>query len=135
MQTYTSLILMQETEKSPFKGKTGMGRIANAVGYSMDGLKAAWTHEAAFRQVCLLAVVGAGVMLWLPLPSVSRMILLFAHLFSIVVELINSAIESAVDHTSLNEHPLAKRAKDLGSAAQFVSLVNIAAVWLVLLFA
>ena len=126
---------MQKNEKSPFKGKTGLGRIANAGRYSKEGLQAAWTHEAAFRQVCLLAVVGAAVMLWLPLPSVSRMILLFAHLFSIVVELINSAVEAAVDHTSLSEHPLAKRAKDLGSAAQFVSLVNIAAMWLVLLLA
>lgn len=107
----------------------------NAASYSMDGLKAAWSHEAAFRQVCLLAIMGGGLMLWLPLPPLSRAIIVFAHLFSIVVELINSAIEAAVDHTSLKEHLLAKRAKDLGSAAQFVSLVNIAAVWLVLLLA
>ena len=121
------------SENSPYKGKTGLGRILNAAGYSMDGLKAAWSGEAAFRQVCLLAVVGLGVMLWLPLPSISRVIIVFAHLFSVVVELINSAVEAAVDHTSLNRHPLAKRAKDLGSAAQLVSLVNIAAVWLFVL--
>lgn len=126
---------MQDTEKSPFKGKTGLGRLVNAASYSMNGLKAAWSHEAAFRQVCLLAVMGVGLMMWLPLPTLSRAIIVFAHLFSIVVELINSAIEAAVDHTSLKEHPLAKRAKDLGSAAQLVSLVNIGAVWLVMLLA
>lgn len=127
------MTLMDHTEKSPFKGKTGLGRIMNAASYSVDGLKAAWLHEAAFRQVCLLAFIGAGVMVWIPLPNVSRIIIVFSHLFSIVVELINSAIEAAVDHTSFVEHPLAKRAKDLGSAAQFVSLVNVGAVWGVLL--
>ena len=125
---------MQPTEKSPFKGKTGLRRIANAAGYSADGLRATWMGEAAFRQVCLLALVGALVMLWLPLPGSVRALIVFAHLFSVVVELINSAIEAAVDHTSLNIHPLAKRAKDMGSAAQLISLVNIVAVWMFVLF-
>lgn len=124
---------MEKNKASPFKGKTGWGRIANAARYSVDGLKAAWVFEAAFRQVCLLAVLGIGLMPWLPMPATARAIIVFAHLFSIVVELINSAIEAAVDHTSLHEHPLAKRAKDLGSAAQLISLLNIAAVWLLTL--
>lgn len=126
---------MKKDEASPFKGKTGWGRIANAARYSVDGLKAAWAHEAAFRQVCLLALLGIGLMPWLAMPPTARAIIVFAHLFSVVVELINSAIEAAVDHTSLHEHPLAKRAKDLGSAAQFISLLNIAAVWLLMLLA
>lgn len=120
---------MQPTEKSPFKGKTGLRRVVNAAGYSVDGLSVTWADEAAFRQVCVLAIVGIAVMLWLPLPGTARAIIVFSHLFSVVVELINSAIEAAVDHTSLNLHPLAKRAKDMGSAAQLVSLINVAVVW------
>jgi diacylglycerol kinase (ATP) len=126
---------MKTNETSPFKGKTGWGRIMNAARYSVDGLKAAWAFEAAFRQVCLLAVLGIGLMPWLAMPATARALIVFAHLFSVVVELINSAIEAAVDHTSLHEHPLAKRAKDLGSAAQLISLLNIAAVWLLTLLA
>lgn len=110
-----------------------MRRIANAASYSVAGLRATWAGEAAFRQVCLLAIVGVGVMFWLPLPGSARAIIVFSHLFSVVVELINSAIEAAVDHTSLNIHPLAKRAKDMGSAAQLISLINVVAVWMFVL--
>lgn len=126
---------MIKNETSPFKGKSGLRRIVNAATYSWAGLLAGWAHESAFRQVCLLAAAGVGLMLWLPLPALARGLLVFAHLFSVVVELLNSAIEAAVDHTSLEQHPLAKRAKDLGSAAQLVSLLNIAVLWLVVLLA
>ncbi|QDQ26929.1 diacylglycerol kinase [Chitinimonas arctica] len=115
--------------ESPFKGKTGLQRLINATGYSIDGFKAAWLHESAFRQICLLAIAGIGLALWLPLPPWGRALIVFAHFLSIVVELINSAIEAAVDHTSLDHHLLAKRAKDLGSAAQLASLVNMAIIW------
>lgn len=124
---------MSDSEKSPFKGKTGLSRIVNAATYSVQGLQAAWADEAAFRQVCLLALVGLVLMAWLPLSAHDRVLIVFAHVFSIVVELINSAIEAAVDHTSLKVHPMAKRAKDLGSAAQLVSLLNMAAIWLIVL--
>ena len=124
---------MSDSEKSPFKGKTGLRRVVNAATYSLQGLKAAWADEAAFRQVCLLALVGLVLMAWLPLSAHDRVLIVFAHVFSIVVELINSAIEAAVDHTSLKVHPMAKRAKDLGSAAQLVSLLNMAAIWLIVL--
>ncbi|MBT3066560.1 MULTISPECIES: diacylglycerol kinase [unclassified Rhodoferax] len=124
---------MSDSEKSPFKGKTGLSRIVNAATYSLQGLQAAWADEAAFRQVCLLALVGLVLMAWLPLSAHDRVLIVFAHVFSIVVELINSAIEAAVDHTSLKVHPMAKRAKDLGSAAQLVSLLNMAAIWLIVL--
>lgn len=124
---------MSDSEKSPFKGKTGLSRIVNAATYSLQGLQAAWADEAAFRQVCLLALVGLVLTAWLPLTAHDRVLIVFAHVFSIVVELINSAIEAAVDHTSLKVHPMAKRAKDLGSAAQLVSLLNMAAIWLIVL--
>lgn len=126
---------MEKDAISPFKGKTGVRRVVNAATYSWDGLKAAWAYESAFRQVCLLAGAGVGLMFWLPLPALARGLLVLAHLFSLVVELINSAIEAAVDHTSMAEHPLAKRAKDLGSAAQLVSLLAIGGVWLLMLLA
>ncbi|MFC4160372.1 diacylglycerol kinase [Chitinimonas lacunae] len=115
--------------EQPLKGKTGLRRILNATRYSFEGLGAAWRHEAAFRQVSVLALVGIALAWWLPLPLWGRGLLMLAHLLTLVIELFNSAIEAAVDHTSLERHPLAKRAKDLGSAAQFVGLVNLALLW------
>lgn len=126
---------MKKIEENRFKGKTGLRRIVNATTYSISGLHAAWQHEAAFRQVCLLACVGFALMFWLPLPALARALIVLAHLFSIAIELLNSAIEAAVDHTSLEAHPLAKRAKDLGSAAQLVCLLAIVMVWAIVLSA
>jgi diacylglycerol kinase (ATP) len=124
-----------KSEESPFKGKTGIRRLLNATGYSIDGFRAAWRHESAFRQVCLLLVAGIGLSLWLPLPPWGRALIVFAHFLSVIVELLNSAVEAAVDHTSLDRHVLAKRAKDLGSAAQLAALLNMAAIWIVVLAA
>ncbi|MDR3412312.1 MAG: diacylglycerol kinase [Formivibrio sp.] len=121
--------------ESPFKGKTGVRRVLNALGYSLDGLASAWRNESAFRQVTLLAVLGIGLCLYLPLPAWGRAILITSHLGSLIVELLNSAIEAAVDHTSLARHELAKRAKDLGSAAQLVCLANLALMWVVVILA
>ncbi|WP_148713696.1 diacylglycerol kinase [Chitinolyticbacter meiyuanensis] len=115
--------------ESPFKGKTGVQRVINALGYSIDGLKAGWDNEAAFRQVSLLACVGVPLAFILPLPGWARVAVIASHLLTVIVELLNSAIEAAVDHTSLEKHHLAKRAKDLGSAAQLVCLVNLALMW------
>jgi diacylglycerol kinase (ATP) len=122
-------------DESPFKGKTGIRRLINATGYSIDGFRAAWRHESAFRQVCLLLLAGVGLALWLPLPPWGRALIVFAHFLSVIVELLNSAVEAAVDHTSLDRHILAKRAKDLGSAAQLATLLNMAGIWLVVLVA
>lgn len=119
--------------ESPFKGKTGLQRIINALGYSLAGLAAAWRNESAFRQVSLMAFVGIPLAFWLELPMAGRAILIASHLGSIIVELLNSAIEAAVDHTSLEHHELAKRAKDLGSAAQLVCLINLAAMWVLVI--
>ena len=115
--------------ESPFKGKTGIRRLVNAMGYSLDGLTSAWRLEAAFRQVLILAMVGISIAFYLPLEPWAKSLLILTHLMGVIVELINSAIEAAVDHTSLEQHPLAKRAKDLGSAAQLVSLTALALIW------
>lgn len=115
--------------ESPFKGKTGIRRLVNALGYSLDGLSSAWQLEAAFRQVLILAMVGISIAFYLPLEPWAKSLLILTHLIGVIVELINSAIEAAVDHTSLEQHPLAKRAKDLGSAAQLVSLTALALIW------
>jgi len=115
--------------ESPFKGKTGIRRLVNAMGYSLDGLTSAWRLEAAFRQVLILAMVGISIAFYLPLEPWAKSLLILTHLIGVIVELINSAIEAAVDHTSLEQHPLAKRAKDLGSAAQLISLTALALIW------
>ncbi|HSC79840.1 MAG TPA: diacylglycerol kinase [Chitinolyticbacter sp.] len=115
--------------ESPFKGKTGVQRVINALGYSLDGLKAGWDNEAAFRQVSLLACVGVPLAFFITLPGWARVAVIASHLLTVIVELLNSAIEAAVDHTSLEKHHLAKRAKDLGSAAQLVCLLNLTLMW------
>jgi len=116
-------------EKSPFKSKTGLRRIINATGYSLAGLRDAYEHEHAFRQECLLALVLVPVALFLPVSGLERALMVGAVLLVLIVELLNSAIEAAVDRVSLDRHELAKRAKDIGSAAVFLSLVNVAVVW------
>ena len=119
---------------SPFKGQTGLKRILNAAGYSLDGLRAAFTGEAAFRQLVLLNVVLIPLAFWLDVSPVERALMVAVSMLSLIVELLNSAIEAVVDRVSLERHPLAKRAKDVGSAAVFVALANVVAVWGCVLF-
>ena len=121
-------------EKSPFKGKTGLRRIVNATGYSFSGLRDAFAHEDAFRQECLLALVLVTLALLVPVSGLERALMIASVLLVLVVELLNSAVEAAVDRVSLDRHALAKRAKDIGSAAVFLSLVNVAVVWGLVLF-
>ncbi|VXB72566.1 Diacylglycerol kinase [Pseudomonas sp. 8AS] len=118
---------------SPFKGQTGLKRILNAAGYSLDGLRAAFTGEAAFRQLVLLNLVLLPLAFWLEVSPVERALMIAVGLLSLIVELFNSAVEAAIDRISLDRHPLSKNAKDMGSAAQFVSLSLIAVVWAVIL--
>ncbi|MEG1041913.1 MAG: diacylglycerol kinase [Pseudomonas sp.] len=118
---------------SPFKGQTGLKRIFNAAGYSFDGLRAAFTGEAAFRQLVLLNVVLIPVAFWLDVSRAERAILITVCLLGLIVELLNSAIEAAIDRISLDRHPLSKNAKDMGSAAQFVALTIVGLVWAVIL--
>ncbi len=119
--------------ESPFKGKTGLQRLINATRYSLEGFAAAARHEDAFRQELLLAAVLVPLGLWLGDGGVERALLAGSVLLVLVVELLNSAIEATVDRVSLEDHRLAKRAKDIGSAAVMMSLATVAAVWLLVL--
>jgi diacylglycerol kinase (ATP) len=119
--------------ESPFKGKTGIQRVWRAMSYSVSGLRAAYLYEDAFRQEVLLSVVLIPAALLLPASSLGKALMVASVLLVLIVELLNSALEAAVDHTSLEQHPLAKRAKDIGSAAVLVSLVNVVAVWALVL--
>ncbi len=116
-------------EESPFKGKTGPRRVWNAFRYSMAGLGAAYRNEDAFRQEVWLAALLIPIALVLPASAVGKALMVASVLLVVIVELINSAVEAAVDRVSLERHHLAKRAKDIGSAAVFVALVNVIAVW------
>lgn len=118
---------------SELKGRTGIRRIFQAAGYSWAGLKAAFFGEAAFRQLLLLSVLLIPVALCLDVSRVERAMLILVCLLSLIVELINSAIEATVDRISLELHPLSKQAKDLGSAAQFVAMSIIAVTWALIL--
>lgn len=124
-----------KSEHSPFKGKTGLRRLMNACGYSLHGFASAYKHEAAFRQEAILAAALIPLALWLDVGATSKAIMVACVVLVLVVELLNSAIEAAVDRVSLDHHRLAKRAKDIGSAAVFLSLVNVALVWAVILWA
>ncbi|MBS0347809.1 MAG: diacylglycerol kinase [Proteobacteria bacterium] len=121
-------------EESPFKGKTGLTRVWNAFHYSMAGLGAAYRNEDAFRQEVWLAVVLIPLALFLPASGIGKALMIASVLLVIIVELINSGLEATVDRISLEHHHLAKRAKDIGSAAVFVALLNVLAVWGLVLF-
>ena len=120
--------------ESPHKGKTGIRRIWNAMFYSVAGLRAAYRHEDAFRQEVLLAVVLVPAACFIPVSGVGKAMLIGSVLLVLVVELLNSAVEATVDRISLENHRLAKRAKDIGSAAVLLSLANVAIVWALVIF-
>ncbi len=119
--------------ESPYKGKTGLRRLVNALGYSLAGFRAAYKHEDAFRQEVLLATFLIPLALWLPESAIGKAMMIGSVLLVIIVELINSAIEATVDRISLENHDLAKRAKDIGSSAVLVSLVNVLVIWVLVL--
>ncbi len=119
---------------SPFKGKTGLQRILNAAGYSWAGMRAAFRHEDAFRQEVFLALLLIPLALYLGETGMARALMIAAVLGVLIVELLNSAIEAAVDRISLEHHLLIKRAKDMGSAAVMIALLNVCIVWALVLF-
>jgi diacylglycerol kinase (ATP) len=125
---------MNKIEESPFKGKTGIPRLINAFGYSVDGFKASFKNEDAFRQELFLAAVLVPLGLYLGKTGVEKALLVSVVLLVLIVELFNSAIEAAVDHTSIDVHPLAKRAKDIASASVIVALAIVIGVWALVLF-
>ena len=110
-------------------GNTGLGRILRATKFSAQGLAAAWKNEAAFRQELLLVVVLLPVGVWLGQTALERAVLIGCLLLVLVVELLNSAIEAAIDRHGDELHELSGRAKDMGSAAVFISLLIVAVVW------
>lgn len=120
-------------EDSPFKSRGGLGRLHNAARYALDGLRFAFQREAAFRQELALCVVLAPLAVWLPVTPIERVALLGVLIAVLVVELINSAIEAAVDRVGLERHPLSKQAKDLASAAVMLTLLLATLTWMLLL--
>jgi len=120
--------------ESPFKGKTGLVRVWNAFNYSLAGLSAAYRHEDAFRQEVWLAVVLLPTAFLVPASNLGRAMMVASIMLVLIVELLNSAVEATVDRISLDNHRLAKRAKDIGSAAVLISLLNVVAVWTLVIF-
>jgi diacylglycerol kinase (ATP) len=114
---------------------TGWRRLVNATGYSWAGLKAAWRNEEAFRQEGLLCAVLTPLALWLGNGAVEQALLIGSLLLIVIVELLNTGIEVAVDRIGQERHELSGRAKDIGSAAVFMAVLNAAVVWLLILFA
>jgi len=120
--------------ESPHKGKTGLRRLINATRYSLAGFAEAVRNEDAFRQELILVALLSPLALWLGDTGLERALLLGSLIVVLIVELLNSAVEATVDRISLENHRLAKRAKDIGSAAVMLSLVNAGLVWLLVLF-
>lgn len=110
-------------------GAIGVTRIVNAIGYSIAGLKAAYRHEAAFRQLVWVAAVLIPAAFFLPVTTLARVVMIASVLLVLIVELLNSAIEAVVDLASPGKHELAGRAKDIGSAASMVAQINVLVVW------
>ena len=119
--------------KSPYKGKTGIRRLVNAFGYSIAGTLAAFKHEDAFRQEVILSAILTPVAIYYGEAAIDQALMISSLLLIIIVELLNSSIEATVDRISVKHHKLAKRAKDIGSAAVFFSLINAVVIWVLML--
>ena len=119
---------------SEFKGKRGLQRILTATANTLDGIKAAWQNENAFRQETLVLVIGSVIALSLKISAFEKLVLIAVLVQVLMVELINSALEAVVDRISLERHPLSKNAKDFGSAAVALAIGIAVAAWAVVLF-
>ncbi|MBF4489629.1 diacylglycerol kinase [Psychrobacter sp. N25K4-3-2] len=126
-------LLAIDSYASDAKGKKGLARIVKATSYSIDGFKAAYQFEAAFRQVLWLNFALLMALIFTPFDLSIKMLLIVASFLSLIVELFNTGIEASVDHASTEQHPLAKIAKDVGSAAQFLALLLLTLLWLIAL--
>ena len=122
-----------EDDRLP-KPRGGVARIFHAFFYSMSGIKSALQHEAAFRQDMMMGILLVPLSLWLPLDTTMKVLLNVIWLLLLTTELLNSAIEAIVDMTSPGYHELAKRAKDMGSAAVFMMLTSLTVAWVVALW-
>ena len=110
-------------------GATGITRVISAFFYSMQGLRAAWQHEAAFRQECVIVLLLLPVAYLLGSNAVEYVLLVGSLFIVLITELINSAIEAIVDRVGTEHHALSGRAKDTGSAAVFIAIVLAMFVW------
>lgn len=119
---------------NPHKGRTGIERIVRATGYSAAGIQAAYRGESAFRQEFWLAAFMLPAAFWLGRSWVEVALLAGSVILVLIVELLNSAIEAAIDRISFEMHDLSKRAKDIASAAVMLSLLLCAAIWLAALW-
>jgi len=115
--------------ESPHKHPPGITHGWRAAGIALQGLRAAWRHEDAFRQEVIIAVIAIPAALMLPVAPLGKVLMIASILLVLIVELLNSALEAAVDYISLDHHPLAKRVKDIASAAVFLSIMNVLVVW------
>jgi len=113
---------------------TGLVRIIKAAGYSWQGLRAAWQYEAAFRQEAVTALIALVIACWLDVDAITRVLLIGSVVLVVVVEILNSAIEAVVDRIGQERHPLAGRAKDMGSAAVLITILLALFVWVTLLW-
>ncbi len=120
-------------DATDLKGRRGFVRLVRALGYSRDGLAAAWRSEDAFRQEAVLAALMIPLALVLPVGLVEKILLVGVVLLVLIVELLNTAVEAAIDRHSAELHPLAKRAKDYGSAAVLLALLLAAGTWAAIL--
>ena len=116
-----------------FQGTFDLGRLVRAFSYSFKGLKAAFINETAFRQEVILSIILIPLGFWLGENGVERALLVGTILLVMIVELINSGIEAVVDRISGEHHELSGRAKDVGSAAVLITLINVVVVWLLVL--
>jgi diacylglycerol kinase (ATP) len=123
-----------EQPVSQFKSKGGLRRIADASRNSVDGFRAAWETEHAFRQEVFVVGIGIVIALLLPVSAFQKVFLIAVLVFVVIVELLNSAIEAIVDRISLERNPLSKKAKDIGSAAVALAIGIAAMSWIVVLF-
>ena len=115
-------------------GNTGFTRWIKALGFTWLGLKATFKHEEAFRQEVFLLIISTPLAFWLGETGVERALLISSVLLLLIVELLNSAIEAVVDRFGGEIHELSGRAKDMGSAAVFIAMINTAVIWLFVIF-
>jgi len=120
------------TVKNELRPSIGPARLAGALRYSIAGFRHATRHEAAFQQEVLLFLLLLPAAVLLPVPTLDRLLIVLSMLLVIVVELLNSAIEATVDRISMERHPLSAQAKDMGSAAVFLTVVMSVVCWLVI---
>lgn len=121
--------LEDKNKRNDKKGKKGIKRISNAFFYSIDGIKSAWNEEEAFRQILVISIFLIPFGIYLGKSWVEKILLVLPCIIAIMAELINSAIENAIDFCSIEIHPLAKKAKDMGSALQLIACIFMVCVW------